>query len=60
MLLTYRGLSYKRDSSESRKYKTTEFATYRGVTYRINRRVPSPLKQSRKNLKYRGISYFTD
>ena len=60
MFITYRGLSYKRNSSEVETSETNRFAIYRGIPYCIHRSIISHNHQSRKNLKYRGISYSTN
>ncbi|MGB3759960.1 MAG: DUF4278 domain-containing protein [Rivularia sp. (in: cyanobacteria)] len=60
MFLTYRGLSYKRNSSEVETLETNRFAIYRGIPYCIHRSTISQNNRSRKNLKYRGISYSTN
>jgi hypothetical protein len=60
MLLTYRGLFYQRNSSEIKTSETNRFATYRGIPYCIHRSVINQNNQSRKILKYRGISYSTN
>lgn len=60
MFLTYRGLSYKHNSSEVKTSETNRFAIYRGIPYCIHRSIISQNGQSRKNLKYRGVSYFTN
>lgn len=56
MKLTYRGVSYKRNSSEVKMSETNMFAIYRGIPYCILRPI-SQNNESCKNLKYRGVSY---
>ncbi len=60
MFLTYRGLSYKRNSSEVSTWETNKFAIYRGIPYCIHSSIVCQNNRSRKNLKYRGISYSTN
>ncbi len=60
MFLTYRGLSYERNYSEVKTSETNRFAIYRGIPYCIHRSIVTQNNRSRKNLKYRGISYSTN
>lgn len=57
MILTYRGLSYERNSSQFETLETNRFAIYRGVPYCIHRPIIPQNEKSHKNLKYRGVSY---
>ena len=59
MKLTYRGLSYNRNSSEVKMSGTNIFAIYRGIPYCIRRPI-SQNNESSKNLNYRGVSYSID
>ncbi len=60
MLLTYRGLSYERNYSESRTSSNRDYSVYRGVRYYFSIPVVNKKEKSPKNLTYRGVSYTVD
>lgn len=57
MLLTYRGLSYERNCSESKNLSNNDYSIYRGVRYYFSIPVMRKQKKSPQNLTYRGASY---
>ncbi|MEL7243041.1 MAG: DUF4278 domain-containing protein [Cyanobacteria bacterium J06573_2] len=57
MLLTYRGLSYERNYSESKILSSKDYSVYRGVRYYFSVPVMRRKQKSLKNLIYRGVSY---
>lgn len=59
MLLTYRGVSYQRNSSKVQMSETNIFGIYRSIPYCLHRATLSRNDRSFKNLTYRGISYST-
>ncbi|MDY6902934.1 MAG: DUF4278 domain-containing protein [Cyanobacteriota bacterium] len=60
MLLTYRGLSYERNCSESKTSSDMDYSVYRGVRYYFSIPVVSRKKKSSKTLMYRGVYYTND
>ena len=60
MLLTYRGLPYERNYSESKTSRNRDYSVYRGVRYYFSVPVVSKNKKSLKTLTYRGVSYTID
>ncbi|AFY57230.1 hypothetical protein Riv7116_4818 [Rivularia sp. PCC 7116] len=58
MFLTYRGLSYERNSSASKTVETNRFAIYRGIAYCIHRSIVFKNNQFSRVLMYGGIPYF--
>lgn len=60
MKLTYRGVSYERNSSQVKMSETNMFAIYRGIPYCVFRPTVYRNNESSKNLKYRGVSYINE
>ncbi|BAY81731.1 hypothetical protein NIES267_12080 [Calothrix parasitica NIES-267] len=60
MQLTYRGLSYERNYSESKTSRDKDYSIYRGVRYYFSVPVMRRKQKSSKTLTYRGISYTID
>lgn len=60
MLLTYRGLAYERNFSESKTSINRDYSVYRGVRYYFSIPVVKQKKKSPKTLMYRGVSYTND
>ncbi|MBD1835166.1 DUF4278 domain-containing protein [Cyanobacteria bacterium FACHB-472] len=57
MKLQYRGNSYDHNPQSIETIQSEITAKFRGVTYKINHRVPALVRDSIVNLKFRGVAY---